>query len=227
MAQRLATPGVYIEEKSAFPKSVAGLPTAIPVFIGYTEKAVRDGKTLINKTVRIGSIGDYIKLFGGPHQSKFTIAEATPEEKNIDFEIGDKSYVLQLEGARFMFYNCLELFYANGGGDAYIVSVGNYETDGQPTAMSAKDFEAGIDPLIAEESFTVKEPPARGLAGCHVLSSDRRRNSCACFPSSSLRGLADRRAADRRSRSFPGISPRSRDWCRRKAAANSARDPNG
>ena len=172
MAQRLATPGVYIEEKSAFPKSVAGLPTAIPVFIGYTEKSVRDGKSLINKPVRITSIGDYIKLFGGTSKSKFTIAEASPGEKNLDFELNGKAYVLQLEGARFILYNCLELFYANGGGDAYIVAVGNYEAEevekakkgeeegvaaanAQPTTMSAKDFEAGIATLIAEENPTL------------------------------------------------------------------------
>ena len=35
-----STPGVYIEEISVFPPSVAAVATAIPAFIGYTEKAL-------------------------------------------------------------------------------------------------------------------------------------------------------------------------------------------
>lgn len=38
MAQ-MKTPGVYIVEKSAFPNSVVEAATAIPAFIGITEKA--------------------------------------------------------------------------------------------------------------------------------------------------------------------------------------------
>jgi phage tail sheath protein FI len=33
------TPGVYIEEISIFPPSVAAVETAIPAFIGFTEQA--------------------------------------------------------------------------------------------------------------------------------------------------------------------------------------------
>ncbi len=33
------TPGVYIEEISVLPPSIEQVATAIPVFIGYTEKA--------------------------------------------------------------------------------------------------------------------------------------------------------------------------------------------
>lgn len=34
------TPGVYIKEKNAFPNSIVEAETAIPVFIGLTEKAL-------------------------------------------------------------------------------------------------------------------------------------------------------------------------------------------
>ena len=40
------TPGVYVEEISTLPPSVAGVATAVPAFIGYTEKASRNGKSL-------------------------------------------------------------------------------------------------------------------------------------------------------------------------------------
>ena len=42
------TPGVYIVEKNAFPNSVVEVATAVPAFIGYTEKASNKGKPLLN-----------------------------------------------------------------------------------------------------------------------------------------------------------------------------------
>ena len=38
------TPGVYVEEISTLPPSVGQVPTAVPAFIGYTEKASRNGE---------------------------------------------------------------------------------------------------------------------------------------------------------------------------------------
>ena len=46
MATVLATPGVYIEEKSAFPSSAVQVATAVPAFVGYTEMAIRANKSL-------------------------------------------------------------------------------------------------------------------------------------------------------------------------------------
>lgn len=43
MPSTFKTPGVYIQEISKFPPSVAEVETAIPAFIGYTEKAVVKG----------------------------------------------------------------------------------------------------------------------------------------------------------------------------------------
>ena len=37
MATTYKTPGVYVEEISKFPPSVAQVETAIPAFIGYTQ----------------------------------------------------------------------------------------------------------------------------------------------------------------------------------------------
>jgi phage tail sheath protein FI len=35
----IKTPGVYINEIDAFPPSIAQVATAIPAFVGYTQKA--------------------------------------------------------------------------------------------------------------------------------------------------------------------------------------------
>lgn len=76
MAQPLMTPGVYIREENAFPGSVVEVATAIPAFIGYTEKASRNGKSLLNIPTRITSFAEYVELFGGGFSPKFKISPA-------------------------------------------------------------------------------------------------------------------------------------------------------
>ena len=75
MATKLATPGVYIEEKNAFPNSVAAISTAVPAFIGYTEKTVRNGQSLINRAVRITSLPEYHDAFGGGFRTTYQLKE--------------------------------------------------------------------------------------------------------------------------------------------------------
>jgi len=66
MATSYKTPGVYIEEISKFPPSIAAVETAIPVFIGYTQAASKGGEDLNLKPTRITSLLDYETYFGGP-----------------------------------------------------------------------------------------------------------------------------------------------------------------
>ena len=76
----LKTPGVYIDEVSLLPPSVAGVETGIPAFVGYTEKNLTDaGVSLENKPTRITSLLDYVQLFGG----------AQPENDGIKVTIFD------------------------------------------------------------------------------------------------------------------------------------------
>ncbi|WP_394749663.1 phage tail sheath family protein [Spongiimicrobium salis] len=57
------TPGVYIQELDAFGNAVVPVPTAIPVFIGYTDQSSYNGKNLVNRAVRITSLADYYAIF--------------------------------------------------------------------------------------------------------------------------------------------------------------------
>ena len=61
------TPGVYVEEISKFPPSVAQVETAIPAFIGYTAFAKdENGKTVSSfpYEARIKSYKEYEERFG-------------------------------------------------------------------------------------------------------------------------------------------------------------------
>lgn len=69
----MKTPGVYIVEKNAFPNSVVEAPTAIPAFIGITEKAMNGNDDLKNKPWKISSMTEFIKYFGGAPELSFTV----------------------------------------------------------------------------------------------------------------------------------------------------------
>jgi phage tail sheath protein FI len=53
------TPGVYITERTGFPPSIVGVQTAVPAFIGYTERADINGKPVLFQPIKIGSLVDY------------------------------------------------------------------------------------------------------------------------------------------------------------------------
>jgi phage tail sheath protein FI len=68
------TPGVYVEEISTLPPSVAEVSTAIPAFIGYTAKAPGDDTQSGPKVARINTLLEYEDLFGKAKPSSFLVA---------------------------------------------------------------------------------------------------------------------------------------------------------
>lgn len=154
MALTLKTPGVYIEEKSAFPNSIVALPTAVPAFIGYTEKAVlANGKSAIGKAIKINSISEYFTYFGGDIQAKYTLEET--DEDDYVVSVGDKNYkVSPAENKQAYLYNSLRLFYQNGGGSAYVISVGTYK-DIEEEGIVAKKLADEIETLKREQEPTM------------------------------------------------------------------------
>lgn len=118
MAQPIQTPGVYIAEQNAFPNSVVPVPTAVPAFIGYTEKAVRNQQSLTNVPTRISSLGEYQTLFGAGPDTRYELSASGDEAK--PFALSTQT------ASRFLLYYSMKLFFANGGSACYIVSIGDY-----------------------------------------------------------------------------------------------------
>jgi phage tail sheath protein FI len=146
MSQVYATPGVYIEEKNAFPSSAVAVATAVPAFIGYTEKHLDGNKTLLNTPTRITSLAEYHQYFGKGPQTKFTIS-ANPDTK---FTLTPVATTL------FNMYSSLRLFFANGGSTCYIVSVGNYDsTKGVEASILNPDTDGGLHTLLKEQEPTM------------------------------------------------------------------------
>src|ERR1041384_3135792 len=95
MSSELMTPGVYIREQNAFPSSIVAVATAVPVFIGYTAKAERFGKSLVGKPTRITSYAEYIEHFGGGIRQTFTLVDADPKVKQDTLIVNGKHVVLK------------------------------------------------------------------------------------------------------------------------------------
>ncbi|WP_374461399.1 phage tail sheath family protein [Chryseobacterium taeanense] len=129
------TPGVYVEELEKFPPSVAQVETAIPAFIGYTALGQK------NKPTRITSMLEYEQLFG----------KANPEMFAVAFKDGVAT-ATQPKVSDFKMYYAMQMYFANGGGPCYIVSVGHYDdevTVGPSTAEGTLLF--GLELLKKED----------------------------------------------------------------------------
>lgn len=124
-------PGVITVEVPTLPPSVALVPTAVPVFIGYTEKHEKDGEPVPNKPVRIKSMRDYEAWFG--------VAFPQPIKVNVELATDGKVSVKvdSVGELNFRLYYALQLYFTNGGGPCYIISVGKYETTTTPAATVA------------------------------------------------------------------------------------------
>lgn len=134
------TPDVYVEEISIFPPSVAEVETAVPAFIGYTERDTYKGKSYRNKPRRVTSLAEYKEIFGGGPSLKIKEVKLKDDNTVEDVEFEDQYYM----------YDSLELFYANGGGKCYIVSVGIF-----PATISITDLEKGLKQLELEDEPTL------------------------------------------------------------------------
>jgi hypothetical protein len=161
MATSYKTPGVYIEEIAKFPPSVAQVETAIPAFIGYTEKATNKIKgDLKGIPTRITSMLEYETWFG------FAKPETTISVTINDTLVnGTKTRGIVVDQPTtqepFLMYYSMQLYFANGGGPCYVVSVGRYGTDldDADTMVSSinnsDDFKTGLTTVEKVDEVTL------------------------------------------------------------------------
>lgn len=131
------TPDVYTEEVSTSPPSVGQVSTAIPAFIGYTEKAGRNGA---GNAVRISTFLEYKEIFGGPPATRFSVG----------LDANESITDIQRDPLNSTLYYGLDFYFKNGGGACYIISVGDY------TSNYDKDsFLSGLETLSKEDEPTL------------------------------------------------------------------------
>ena len=116
MPSTYKTPGAYVEEIVKFPPSVAAVETAIPAFIGYSEKAEKNGESLKNIPTRIESFLEFDQYFGGP----------PPRDIIVRLNSSNQYLKAERKNTAYFLYDSIRLFYDNGGGICFIVSVDDY-----------------------------------------------------------------------------------------------------
>ena len=156
MALTTKTPGVYVQEVSTLPASVAQVETAIPAFLGYT--TIDSPPT---KPVRISSMVEYEENFGGPTQSvTISILGSSPNFTIDDVEVD----------ATNMLYECMQMYFANGGGPCYVVSTGTASG-----TITASDFTGSTGALAKiskeDEPTIIVIPEIINLANTGVADS--------------------------------------------------------
>lgn len=116
-----AIPGVFMEEISRPPFAVAEIATAIPAFIGYTQITNKDAAGI--HPVRISSLSEYETIFG--KADKTVMIDVSINDEMEDDVLKDRIVYTTAYGStpNTMYYH-MQLYFANGGGPCYIVSVG-------------------------------------------------------------------------------------------------------
>lgn len=119
MATSYKTPGVFVEEIPKLPPSVAQVETAIPAFIGYTEKADRFGESLFGKAKVVESLAEFETYYGkGPATAYNTYLDSFDKVSLVETTLP------------YCLYDSLKLYFDNGGGKCYIIAVAAYKTGG-------------------------------------------------------------------------------------------------
>lgn len=140
----LSTPDVYVREIRVFPPSVAEVESAVPAFIGYTAKARKDADNdLILKPTKIYSMTQFEQYFG-----KAQVPTVDVTVKNRD-DGGKQGSVTAVTGMDYLLHPSVKMYYENGGGQCYIVSVGTYQATAvfqrTGTATDPVDRRYGLD----------------------------------------------------------------------------------
>jgi phage tail sheath protein FI len=172
MATTYKTPGAYVEEITKFPPSVAQVETAIPAFIGYTEKATKKIENDLDQVpTRISSLLEYVNYFGSAYPETTISVDIT--DTLIDNNLQRDVVVNQPSVPQpFLMYYALQMYFANGGGPCYIVSVDKYEDESGNTntvtfedLIDGKGLTNGLDLLKSEDEPTlILFPDAKALS---------------------------------------------------------------
>lgn len=173
-------PNVHIEETPKFPQSVVELPTRVVAFIGHTEKAAHVvAGDLTGRPTRITSLPEYEFFFGGAKAEAISISvsgDATVGFTVTSLAIADHEATsvaprvssCAVLPAHYLFH-AVQLFFANGGGPCYIVSIGDYNASIIPGAAAPKP--TGILGALATLE-TLPEPALVTIPEAVRLSAD-------------------------------------------------------
>lgn len=191
LQSNIKSPGVYINELNAFPNSVVAVATAIPAFIGYTPRAQYEGKSYLNVPQKVSSFAEFQAIFCYPdpappaqpakqYSPQYYLVPQKAKPADPDYMVINGTYysILPDPNTIYYLYNSIRLFYQNGGGDAYIVSVGTY---GPPSGSTSAPGAQIVNPNVKLADLT---------AGLYLLLNEQEPTMYIC-PEATLLSVAD------------------------------------
>jgi phage tail sheath protein FI len=153
----IRTPGVYVNEIPSFPPSIAQVATAIPAFIGYTETASdANGNSLNLKPTRITSLLEYQQYFGGAPKETNLAVHIYEQHDSSGNLIGTNSVATFTGGhpsTKYLLFYAMQIYFMNGGGPCYIVSVKSYTAGGG--TVQHGDLQNGLDAIEPKDEPTL------------------------------------------------------------------------
>ena len=135
----IRTPGVYVRFDESRQQRLNAIPSAVPAFIGYTENKKIDKEKAYSVvqfqvkvkseqggdewtvheiiTHKVKSLRDFTSIFGNQQNFAFS---------NVYYDEYDSKKIDRVElEDRFFLYDSVKLFYENGGGECFVVSIGH------------------------------------------------------------------------------------------------------
>lgn len=132
-----ATPGVYVEEISTLPPSIAEIGTAIPAFIGTTANHDASKGVVVHE---ISSLRDFEDRCGCAPGAQWKVSYSPTEESFTIIDPKGKP-VERFSEPEWLLWYAIDHYFRNGGSRCYIVSVGVAKPD---ASLEANLFLAGL-----------------------------------------------------------------------------------
>jgi phage tail sheath protein FI len=172
MADSYFTPGVYVKEIPSLPATISPVATAVPVFIGCTEKVTEKATNdLLRIPRRITSLLEFTTLYGGACVQPLTIAvEDTTTSAGLKRSVS----VTKTSDPGFYLAYAVQLYFANGGGPCYIVTLGGYGT-----SLTPSSYDPAFAALKKEDEPTLVVIPDKLSATNYGLVVDKALQHCA------------------------------------------------
>ncbi len=144
---------MYEEEVPGLPFSIKQAETAVPVFIGFTEKIPFE-----NKPLKVHSMEEYATIFGGPESMQLFAS----------IRDGKLTGAISPSPQKYQMFEALRWYFANDGGPCYISSAGSYEASATSPKQMYTDLNHALNRLESEEDPTIIVIPDAYVAGEHM-----------------------------------------------------------
>ncbi|XCF06023.1 phage tail sheath C-terminal domain-containing protein [Tamlana crocina] len=170
MAKFYKSPGVYIQNVGRFPSSIAQVETAVPGVVGSTQ--LLNGVSAFQPQ-RISSLSEYQHYFGTAVPQAFNVKIKVEKQSsnisNVDvtWADGNPTNAADLVPRNPMYY-AMQLFFANGGGNCYVVSTGIQNDEGD---VNKADIKKAVEALETVSEVTlIVSPDASKLSPTNYQS---------------------------------------------------------